>query len=205
MNTIKTIQVQGFNTNLYELCQKPMADAEIGDYNTSFYIVVENIWDSISRLVHYYISTHNKIFVVRMTLTFPLSYEVYPSSEHIQLFSKNICEFFSYHRYDPKYVWVRERKQHNSHQHYHFALFLNGNKIQHPYEVTFKANELWQMRLGVNITGLVNYDCSISVRRNEYGYYEQLNTLFYMLQYIAKPNTKVGINDGRRNFACSRF
>ena len=91
------------------------------------------------------------------------------------------------------------------HQHYHFALFINGNEIQHPYKVTAKAQEIWSKELGLDTRWCVNYDSSISVRRNEFDFPAQLNKLYHMLQYLAKPLTKIGIDDGNRNFACSQL
>lgn len=204
---MNTIQVQGFDSNISALGKIYNPEIEICYSPDRQFMVIQNIWQKINHLVFYYINKHNKIFVVRMTITFPASEDIYPSWDHIRNFSKNMCRYFKdYYKYnlDPKYIWVREKSPFNIHQHYHFVLFVNGSLIQQPYAVTQKAIDLWGTALGLNATGLVNYDDSISVRRNESDYLKQLQVLFYMIQYIAKPLTKLGIEDGSRNFGCSR-
>ena len=39
-------------------------------------------------------------------------------------------------------IWVREREK-SKEQHYHLALFLDGNKIQHPKKLNAQIKEMW--------------------------------------------------------------
>lgn len=41
------------------------------------------------------------------------------------------------------YVWVRERGERDA-QHYHLALFLDGNKVQIPHNVFNLCSEIWE-------------------------------------------------------------
>ena len=77
---MRTKQVQGFNFNLLINNSANIEDIEIGDDYNGQNIVIDNIRIAISRLVEYYISNHNKLFCTRLTLNFPLSYDMYPSS-----------------------------------------------------------------------------------------------------------------------------
>jgi len=40
------------------------------------------------------------------------------------------------------YIWVREREK-SKEQHYHLALYLDGNKIQHPKKLNAQIKEMW--------------------------------------------------------------
>ena len=39
-------------------------------------------------------------------------------------------------------IWVREREK-SKEQHYHLALYLDGNKIQHPKKLNAQIKEMW--------------------------------------------------------------
>jgi hypothetical protein len=39
-------------------------------------------------------------------------------------------------------IWVREREKAKE-QHYHLALYLDGNKIQHPKKLNAQIKEMW--------------------------------------------------------------
>ena len=39
-------------------------------------------------------------------------------------------------------IWVREREE-SKEQHYHLALYLDGNKIQHPKKLNAQIKEMW--------------------------------------------------------------
>ena len=43
---------------------------------------------------------------------------------------------------DVGYIWVREREKVKE-QHYHLALYLDGNKIQHPRKLNAQIKEMW--------------------------------------------------------------
>jgi len=40
------------------------------------------------------------------------------------------------------YIWVREREKAKE-QHYHLALYLDGNKIQHPKKLNAQIKKMW--------------------------------------------------------------
>lgn len=162
------------------------------------------IRDNILQCLIYYLQRHNKVFFTRFTLTFPMTYQCVPKYPYISMFMQKYIQYFSRNGYDPFYIWAREQ-QTSSHYHFHVGILVNGSLIQRPYILTSKAEELWGSTLGVPATGLVNSDCSISIRRNESGFLDQLQTAIGYGMYLAKTHTKGPVNDGVRNFGMSRL
>lgn len=162
------------------------------------------IKENIVQGLHYYLSKHSKVFFTRFTLTFPIAYLCLPGYPYISRFIQKYSQFFSRNGYDPLYLWVREQNT-SVHYHFHIGILVNGSLIQHPYLLTTKAEELWSNTLGVAATGLVNSDCSISIRRNEPNFIDQLQITMDYVMYLAKSYTKGPANDGVRNFGMSRL
>ena len=76
------------------------------------------------------IKIHKRILVLR----FDLRLNIYTGdSKRVSNFIKNIKAYLVRHYQINKigFVWARE-KERAKEQHYHLALFLDGNKIQHP-------------------------------------------------------------------------
>jgi hypothetical protein len=90
------------------------------------------------------IKIHKRVLVVR--LDFHMNY--YTEDNHIfSNFIKNIKQYLDRH-YDIQnvgYQWVREQEK-SKKQHYHLALILDGNKIQHPGKLNEVIKEKWLAR-----------------------------------------------------------
>jgi hypothetical protein len=133
-----------------------------------------------------------------------MHFTISDSKPYIYQFSAKLIQNLKRHDLDPMYIWVRE--QHSSiHPHYHFAVFVNGNKIHHPASVTEIAYNLWSYTLGIEAKGLVNYDTSVMIRRTDIHVQEQIDKAIEVLSYLAKDYSKGSIGDGVRNFGMSRL
>lgn len=165
---------------------------------------INNIRKSIINLIDDYIERHNKAFIVRFTVTFPKIYELDNTYPYISRFIAKIVQYFKRKKYDPNYLWVREQNT-SEHPHYHFIFIVNGNKMQHPKNITEKALEFWSLTLNTDATGRIHYDYSQMLRRSDVDFYRQRLNAFNNLKYLAKVFTKGKINDGVRNFGMTRL
>ena len=155
-------------------------------------------------LIDSYLKKHNKAFLVRVTITYPQDYQEQPQPAHISRFAAKMIQYFSRKGYDPRYMWAREIAS-SPHHHYHFAIILNGNHIQHPAKVTSKAQELWGTTIRYDAKGLVNYDNSNMIRRDNFNFRESYIKSLTMLRYLTKALSKGQTNDGLRDFGISRL
>lgn len=151
-----------------------------------------------------YLNNHSKVFLIRITLKFPKNYRHDFEFPYISRFSQKITQFFSRKHYDPSYFWCREQAFSNN-PHFHFCFLMNGQKIQCPVIFTNKAKSLWQSTLGTLRKGIINHDCSISLRKNDEAYPRQLNLAIDKILYLCKVYSKGEIKDGYRDFGMSRF
>lgn len=84
---------------------------------------------------------HKRVLVHR----FDLHPEKYTSNnEPISKFIKRIKQWIyrNYKITDIGYIWVRELEK-SKQQHWHVAIFLDGNKIQHPKKLNAKIKEMY--------------------------------------------------------------
>ncbi len=80
-----------------------------------------------------------------LVLRFDLHLNIYtPDNKRISNFMNNIRNYLSrnYDIHKMGSVWVREMERAKT-QHYHLALFLDGNKIQHPKKLLPVLKEKW--------------------------------------------------------------
>ena len=103
----------------------------------------------------------------------------------------------------PQYIAVREQSR-EKHQHYHVALFLDGQKTQSVYNHINNAERLWENKLGLPAReesyGLID-DCTVSrdgkpqvngvmLNPRDPDYEAKRDECFYRASYLAKVNTK---------------
>lgn len=151
-----------------------------------------------------YINNHNKAFIVFFNITFPHEYEMDATFPYASRFSQKLSQYFQRNGYSPVYLKAREQKT-SIHPHYHYALMLNGNMIQHPHLATTKAQDLWASTLGIDSAeGLVHYETSVMLRRNAEDFQEAMKIVLGKMNYLAKKDGKGPRNDGIRNFGSSR-
>lgn len=87
------------------------------------------------------LAIHGRLMVVRFDLH---SYAFQADNKEIRAFRRRIMVWVerNYQTQHIGFVWVRERET-TKHQHYHFALWIDGNKIQHPKKLLAHIKETW--------------------------------------------------------------
>lgn len=151
-----------------------------------------------------YVACHSKVFFVRMNFTFPADYAYDFKIPYISRTVQKLRQFFVRRECEPSYFWCREKRS-SPRPHFHVCLLLNGQKIQSVKLVTTKALSLWQSILDSISGGIMNYDCSIAIRKNETGYADQLNKAHEEALYLCKVSSKLKIKNGYRDFGMSRL
>ena len=165
-------------------------------------------------LIQHYLAKHNKVFCTRFDLRFP-SDKTYPANNfHLTRFISSFSRYFRRNGLDLVYLWVREQSR-EKHHHYHLITLCNGNKIQAPYKLLSKADELWTNILGDYKEGLVDYCLksrrgkrqtnSYMLRRNDPNLINILNDCFQRFSYLAKTNTKGYAPKNIREYGASRI
>ncbi len=95
------------------------------------------------------LSHHSKIHIIRFDLRV---YEYTENNGLITAFNRRLHKWLKrkYHLKRVGYIWCRELEK-AKHQHYHYALMVDGHKVNYPHEITNKVKELWRL-YGVYLT-----------------------------------------------------
>ena len=101
-------------------------------------------------------------------------------SKHVSEFIRNLKRKIE-RRYNTKshYVWAREYGAKEGGQHYHFALFLDGNKVKSSYKVLEIAEATWAYTFHIPKNPYYVVDTQESMQKP-----------VYRLSYLAKVLTK---------------
>ncbi|WP_081610053.1 inovirus-type Gp2 protein [Mariprofundus ferrooxydans] len=88
------------------------------------------------------LETHGKLMAVRFDLH---SKSFNADNKEITAFRKRVMVWVerTYQTRAIGFVWVRERET-SKHQHYHFGLWIDGNKIQHPKKLLNHIIQTWE-------------------------------------------------------------
>lgn len=116
-------------------------------------------------------------------------------SKHISKFFKNLIRKLE-RAYNTKllYVWAREVGRKEQGQHYHCALFMDGNKVNQSYKVLEIAEKTWPYHF--------------SKPQNPYYYIDSpeiMQEAVFRLSYLAKVNTKGKRKPEAHDYGCSRI
>ena len=170
-----------------------------------FPYMIERIVDQLDTCI----AIHKRVLVVR----FDLSLDEYSGDNHtISIFLNRLKEkLFKLKKYrrmkDIGHVWVREQEV-SKQQHYHVALFLNGNKIQHPSKLLQYIKAKWYKhgRLWIPKKEHVDDDgCFYFIDKKKEGFKEQRGKAIYRLSYLGKTRGK-GYKDAQaKNYSVSRL
>lgn len=99
---------------------------------------------------------------------------------------------------DLGFIWVREQERGKA-QHYHVAIWLDGDAVRHPAKLTKLISETWE---AINPANRVYYPA------NHYYFVESPDTkreLVYRLSYLAKARGKGYRADQVKDYQCSRL
>ncbi|WZV02637.1 inovirus-type Gp2 protein [Lentisphaerota bacterium WC36G] len=176
--------------------------------NNDNYELNKDYSSKIKRLLYSCINKHNKVFLVRFDVRYPTSYANIniESNSLICNFNESLNRYLKRNNYDPRCIWVREQHE-SSNPHYHFAILLNGNKIQRPHKVISKAESLWNRQLGLDFDnkGLIEYcnkvSCGMMIYRDRE---ETHRNALNWVSYLAKVYSK-NINTRFRSIGMSRI
>ena len=128
------------------------------------------------------ISIHKRVLVLR--LDFHMNYYT-ETNYKFSKFMKNITQWLNRH-YGIKsigYQWVREQERAKK-QHYHLALILDGDLIQHPSKVNEVFREKWLPSGSMRIPDNCFY------RINKHNLKEVRENAIYRVSYMAKSRGK---------------
>jgi hypothetical protein len=144
---------------------------------------------------------------------FDLSMDEYSGdNQTISIFLNRLKEkLFKLKRYrrirDIGHVWVREVETAKT-QHYHVALFLDGNKIQHPSLLLQLIKAKWYKygRLWIPKKEHVDDDgCFYFIDKKKKDWEEQRRKAIYRLSYLGKTRGKGYKDVQAKNYSVSRL
>ena len=105
------------------------------------------ILNEIERQFQYAEETKSKIYFQRMDLRLPEGHE-HTNNDLFREFQSKFIKNRSRKGLKPQYVAVREQSR-EKHQHYHIALWLDGQKTQNIHDHIATAERLWDKTLGL--------------------------------------------------------
>ncbi|WP_081650424.1 YagK/YfjJ domain-containing protein [Paucidesulfovibrio longus] len=157
------------------------------------------ILDTTLKIIQHTTEKHNKVLCTRFDLRFPQQHPGQTTNESFSKFTSAMMKELSRKGLDPKYIAVREQSR-EKHQHYHMAVFADGNKIQFPHAIIQSAEKHWGNAVNSDQPGLVDH-CTQSrsgqkqynsyrLRRNDPDFEKVKNDCVQRLSYLAKVNTK---------------
>ena len=175
------------------------------------------ILDEIERQFQYAEATKSKSYFMRYDVRLPEGLD-HTDNGLFREFQSKYIKNRSRKGLKPQYVAVREQSK-EKHQHYHVALWLDGQKTQNIHDHITTAERLWNKTLGLpdkeNGYGLID-DCTksrsgakqingVMLRRDDPEYASKKDDCFRRASYLAKVNTKGNAPKGQRELFSSRI
>lgn len=143
------------------------------------------------------LSHHNKIHIV----VFDLHVDTYtPDNKCVTDFNRRLFGMIE-SRYSTTrigYAWAREQET-SSRQHYHYALILDGNKIQHPRHILKMTGDIWE-HMGGHRWIPENYYYNISRYDRD-----ELQKAIWRISYLAKGRGKEKNPSQAKDYSTSRI
>lgn len=140
------------------------------------------------------LSHHSKVFMVRYDFRSKLKFDNNNNFlNFMEAIKKKIKSTYCLVRIG--IIWCREHGKNNGGLHYHFALLLDGHKINYPD----KLSQLVERELAL-YDGSIGYvpNCYLNLNRGDQ---QGIGRAIYRLSYLAKVNTK----SGNRKQSIKRF
>ncbi|MFQ3191920.1 MAG: hypothetical protein ACI936_003071 [Paraglaciecola sp.] len=139
------------------------------------------------------LSHHSKIHIIRFDLRV---IEYIENNEVMTVFNCRLHKWLN----RVGFMWCRELETAKK-QHYHYALVIDGHKVNYPYEVTNKVKEVWRQLDGSEFFP-DNCNCYYNVKRNDY---ETIQDAIWRISYLAKARGKGYKPDQTKNYGTSRI
>lgn len=168
-----------------------------GNENKQFGLYVEAL-RSIAEQFQIAIKIWRRVFVLRFELHMPYKTD---TSEQITKFRKRLVQKLKRDYAFKKigYCWAREFHGKGKGQHYHFALFLDGNSIRHSSRINELIRKAWQYPTD---------DYTVGNIKNPYYFVDNekiAQEAMYRLSYLAKTRGKGHRPPQSKDFQCSRI
>ncbi|MBR9727509.1 inovirus-type Gp2 protein [Shewanella intestini] len=145
---------------------------------------------------------HRKVFVWRFDLHLP-----YPTDDNklITDFNRRLRKRVE-RLYDSEYcyAWVREHEKAKS-QHYHFALILNGSKVNHYHQLAEWVRDIWEYHGSVFIGDAGGRHSGCDYHNLERDNHQAIDAASYHISYMAKPRGKGYRPKQTKDFGSSRL
>jgi hypothetical protein len=143
------------------------------------------------------LSHHNKVFLLR----FDLHQNESPlNNRRISIFIRRlfgqINTFYNVTRIG--YIWVREQEK-SDNPHYHFALLLDGGKVQHPHYLLEVVKQVWEFMDG---SVWIPENCYYRIKRDDF---KLLQLAVLRISYFAKGRGKGRGGSTTKNYGTSRI
>tara|TARA_R110000751_G_scaffold261004_2_gene360380 strand:+ start:11 stop:613 length:603 start_codon:yes stop_codon:yes gene_type:complete len=140
------------------------------------------ILDRVKSQMDAMLSHHCQILVIRLDLRM---YEYHENNEMLSRFvrkvRKKLKAKYSFARVG--FVWVREMEK-AKHQHYHFALLLDANKVRYPVKILTICSTIWE---NWGQSPYTPKNCYYHIKRGDSAAYQ---SAFKRLSYLAKERGK---------------
>ena len=143
------------------------------------------------------LSHHHKVFLLR----FDLHQQENPlNNKRISVFIRQLFGRIEtgYKVKRIGYLWVREQEQ-SDNPHYHFAILLDGSKVQHPYYLLKMVKEVWEFMDG---TAWIPSNCYYRIKRDDFN---AVQLVVLRVSYFAKGRGKDSGGATRKNYGTSRI
>ena len=156
-----------------------------GCYTQPLREIIQRIVEAVAR--------YRRVLFVRLDLSMG---EEAATSERLSAFLK-LASRYVRREYQTRleYVWCRELET-AKHQHYHLALFIDGDKLRHPARLYEELAEIWQRKGG-----------RLSIPENGYLMTDDHNIteVVKRVSYLTKERGKGYRPNGARDFGYSRL
>jgi hypothetical protein len=143
------------------------------------------------------LSHHSKIHIIRFDLRV---YEYTDSNGIITAFNRRLHKWLK-RKYNLKrvgFMWCRELETAKQ-QHYHYALIVDGHKVNYPSEINDKVKELWRQLDG---SAYFPDNCYYNIQR---GSHDSIQAAIWRISYLAKARGKGYKPDQTKNYGTSRI
>jgi urease gamma subunit len=143
------------------------------------------------------LSHHSKIHIIRFDLRV---YEYTDSNEIMSVFNDRLKRWLkrNYNLKRVGFIWCRELETAKQ-QHYHYALIVDGHKVNYPSEINDKVKELWRQLDG---SAYFPDNCYYNIKRNDY---DSIQAAIWRISYLAKARGKGYKPDQTKNYGTSRI
>jgi len=139
----KNLLSQKRRTNRKRISKEPMFNFEGQNYEVDVRGsgIYHEIMQRILEQLHIGLEIHKRLLLVRFDLH---SKTFKDDNKEIRAFRKRVVTWVerNYKTHSVGSVWARERET-TKHQHYHFALWIDGDKIQHSKKIIAYIRDKW--------------------------------------------------------------